>query len=149
MDINWSKFRIVASLIAKMTPSLQSNVACLEGVVRPIRFGNATNWTILTRIRCLKKCVSARGASVPGVPGTCPIGPMVNPPLGTIWQEDNARQANLEVASVVRPLPNHGTLRLPNDDDDDENHHDSSWFSGLVFSSHLGLALTFLHLASF
>ena len=33
--------------------------------------------------------------------------------------EESTRQGNLE-DGMLRPLPNHGTQRLPNDDDDDE-----------------------------
>ena len=34
--------------------------------------------------------------------------------------EDSTRQGHLEIDDMLRPSPNHGTQRLPNDDDDDE-----------------------------
>ena len=37
--------------------------------------------------------------------------------------EDSTRQGNLE-AGMLKPSPNHGTQRLPNDDDDDDNDDD-------------------------
>ena len=58
-----------------ITPSLQCNMASLEGVVRPIHLGNAINWTISTIKRCLKKHVSARGTPRARGPGHVPHRP--------------------------------------------------------------------------
>ena len=49
--------------------------------------------------------------------------------LDTIWQR--TAQDRLTGGGMLRPSPNHGTLRLPNDDDDDDDASFGHFLSGV------------------